>query len=352
MLYQYLHVLNNSNFDRYRNKINQENRVSLDLVITASGMILIVNFIMSLIMGESLIHGMTLLFQIVYLCLAVFLYFGYLRKKEISYTKWIYLLEIPVILIAVFDAVYYDSTRTTFTFMTILLLYPLFILDKPVRIHLFIAGLALFYALIAGMVEPVAVYRLDMVHLTDIMLMAIGSSVFFSIVRLRSIIYADHIEEIAQEDPLTGLYNRAGAKKHIHSEEPGIFIYLDLDKFKGVNDTFGHEEGDQILIETAHALKMNFRKEDIIIRLGGDEFAVYSPGNWTSGEIENRLSKLLESIHEMTMKGNAEVMTASIGCAWAPHGCDSAEELARKADQAMYEAKRAGKNQYHIVTVE
>lgn len=139
-------------------------------------------------------------------------------------------------------------------------------------------------------------------------------------------------------------------QEEIRPEEPGIFIYLDLDKFKGVNDTFGHEQGDHILNETAHVLKMNFRKKDIIVRLGGDEFAVWAPGVWSYEEVEGRLSGLLKSIHEMDMDGS-EVMTASIGCACAPHGCASLDELAEKADQAMYEARREGKDGYRITVV-
>lgn len=350
MLREYLKILRKENFDKYQDKINQENKIGLDLIITANALLLVINFIMALIMGGTLVHDLTLFFQIIYLVIVLYLYFGFLRRRNVNYTKWIYLLEIPVILIAVLDAVYYDAAKTTFTFMIILLLYPLFILDKPSHLHVFIVCLSAFYAFIASLVEAPGVYRLDMIHLMDVMLMSIGSSIFFSIVRIRSLQYADHIEKIAEEDPLTGLYNRAGARKYIRSEEPGIFVYLDLDKFKGVNDTFGHEQGDYVLNETARALKLNFRKVDIVMRLGGDEFAVWSPGDWTYEETETRLSELLKSIHEMAMDGN-EIMTASIGCAYAPHGCASLDELTRKADQAMYEAKREGKDGYRITVV-
>lgn len=347
----YLKLLHRSSFKKYKDQINQENKVGLDLIIVTTIVFLAVNVLLKYIAGKRLIHPITLYLEIAYFTVVLFFYFLVLRKKNSDFTKWIYLFEFPVLLIAMFDALYYEANQTTFIFMIFLLVFPVFILDQLWRIILFTTGISILYAFSAAAVEPPTIYAMDMIHMVNIDLLAAGSSMFFTIIRLRMIQYADHAVMLADEDPLTSLYNRSGAQHHVNPKKPCIFIYIDLDKFKGVNDQFGHEEGDHILKETANVLRTTFRRNDVLIRLGGDEFAVYCPGLWSYDQIEAKLSNLLDSIHKMDMGTSKEVMTASIGCAYMPHGCQSLEEMTKIADQAMYEAKKDGKNGYRILTV-
>lgn len=345
---KYLRLVRNENYNRYKDKINQENKLALGLVIAATFIFLTINLLLRMAVGRNYVHTSTLTMQLVYFAIAIVFYFAFLKNRKADFTLWMYFFEGPVLLIAMLDAILYEPNQITYLFMIFLLIYPLFIMDKPWKIMTFIICTAVIYAVISGYVEPPHIYAFDMIHLVDTSLLSMGSSLFFNIVRMRSIQYGDHIEKISEEDPLTGLYNRTGARKYADPHVPCIFIYMDLDLFKEINDAYGHEQGDHILIETASALNMNFRKSDVIIRLGGDEFAVYSPGGWTMEGIENKLSDLLHSIREINMSGE---VTASIGCAYAPNGCESLGELARRADQAMYEAKKEGKDSYRIVTV-
>lgn len=345
---KYLRLVRNENYKRYKDKINQENKIALGLIIVATFIFLSINLLLRMAVGRAYVHTSTLMMQLGYFMAVIIFHFAFLRKRKANFTIWMYFFEGPILLIAMLDAIVYEPNQITYLFMIFLLIFPMFILDKPWRITIFIACTSVIYAIAAAYVEPAPVYAFDMIHLIDTALLSMGSSLFFNIVRMRSIEYGDHIEKISEEDPLTGLYNRTGARKHADPHIPCIFIYMDLDLFKEINDAYGHEQGDHILIETAGALKMNFRKSDVMIRLGGDEFAVYSSGEWTMEAIENKLSDLLHSIREISKSGN---VTASIGCAYAPDGCESLEELARRADQAMYEAKKEGKDSYRIVTI-
>lgn len=351
MLKQYLELLGNKNFNKEREQINRENRIGLDLLIIMTSIFLTVNVILRFMVGRYLVHQGTLLLELIYFCPMLFFYFGSLRKKEAHFTFWIYAFQIPVMLIALYDAIHYEAASTTFIFMVFLLVFPIFILDKPWRVMIYIVALAILYAVPACFVEPSEVYAMDMIHLVDVCMLSIGSSTFFLIVRLRVIRYAGRNAERAEKDPLTGLYNRSGAEHHVDAGLPGIFVYIDLDKFKGVNDEFGHEQGDHVLQETAAVLRGNFRRSDVIIRLGGDEFAVSAPGKWSYEEVEAKMRDLLDGIREMTMADSGEKMTASIGCAYAPNGGQTLDELTRMADRAMYEAKRSGKNGFRIVTL-
>jgi diguanylate cyclase len=162
----------------------------------------------------------------------------------------------------------------------------------------------------------------------------------------------------ASLDGLTGIANRRSfdyiiqrwVVAHAKSEEPFTMALLDLDNFKQVNDNYGHQTGDQVLISTAIEIGRNIRTSDHFARYGGEEFVVLSSG-MTLAESQKRFSALLKNIERMKIdcrngqKSNAIVsITASCGIAEFALG-ENVKDLVRRADEALYEAKRAGKNQ-------
>ncbi len=157
--------------------------------------------------------------------------------------------------------------------------------------------------------------------------------------------------EMAQHDPLTGLFNRAAFREAILSAldggaqpvPPFCLLMLDLDGFKPINDRFGHAEGDRLLVKLAERLHGMARESDVIARLGGDEFAVLCPQMHTEEHIRPFCERVLHNIARITCESGQEChISASIGVAVYPdHGADS-DELLAAADRAMYAIKRAG----------
>jgi diguanylate cyclase (GGDEF)-like protein len=156
----------------------------------------------------------------------------------------------------------------------------------------------------------------------------------------------------ASQDQLTGLANRNGfntsldlalaAAKRGNTEMSVLCI--DLDRFKAVNDTFGHSGGDALLIQVAQRMRDISRASDLIGRLGGDEFAIVLPGANQAGA-ENASLRLLESIRMPYLFGQETVQIgASIGIAIYPGDGATAEQLLTNADTALYQAKAAGRN--------
>lgn len=165
------------------------------------------------------------------------------------------------------------------------------------------------------------------------------------------------LEQIAHYDALTGVPNRvllanrlAQALAYTKRDRALMAVcYLDLDGFKPVNDSFGHEIGDQALVEIARRIKHTIRAEDTVARLGGDEFVVLLVGMQVSDEYENSLNRLLRSIEQpIEIKGKSIHLSASIGVALCPGNDLDVDTLLRQADQAMYVAKQSGKNRYHL----
>src|SRR5438445_2137105 len=159
-----------------------------------------------------------------------------------------------------------------------------------------------------------------------------------------------------ESDPLTGLANRTSltpaleqaverARRH-GARLAGAFI--DLDGFKQINDTYGHDAGDQFLVEMARRLRAKLRATDLVARLGGDEFFVVLEEVTDAAAVEGINRKLLDdALRPYALPGGAETrVSASIGISLFPDDAADAATLMKHADAAMYAAKEAGKNRY------
>ncbi len=159
------------------------------------------------------------------------------------------------------------------------------------------------------------------------------------------------LERLAVTDPLTNIYNRRYAMACMESlwKKRGTDVFccmvLDIDSFKEVNDTYGHDMGDQILIQIARAITFAVRTDDIVCRLGGDEFLVLCPGTPLEGGIRVA-GNALKSIANMKVglkDGRLYKGSASIGVA-SSEGKVEYTDLLKEADQRAYAAKKAGRN--------
>ena len=169
------------------------------------------------------------------------------------------------------------------------------------------------------------------------------------------------LELLAHYDPLTGIPNRILLADRMHlafaqTKRDHCLMavgYLDLDGFKPINDRFGHEAGDQLLIEIARRIKNTLREGDTIARLGGDEFVFLLMGLGKVEDFEVTLNRLLEVISEpLNLKNDIVSVSASIGISIYPDDNSDPDTLLRHADQAMYKAKQEGKNCFHIYNLE
>ena len=171
---------------------------------------------------------------------------------------------------------------------------------------------------------------------------------------------AEHrVEHLATHDPLTNLPNRRGLYEELSEliyrsqryKYSSAVIYVDLDGFKHVNDHFGHEAGDRLLIQVATNFKQIVRQTDSVARIGGDEFIVLITDIDRETTLITKIQQLLEEAAQpLALKGHKIAVSASIGIALYPEHGDNAETLLHHADQAMYQAKNQGKNTFCFFT--
>lgn len=162
------------------------------------------------------------------------------------------------------------------------------------------------------------------------------------------------IKNAAMRDSLTGLWNRKYIQSEIdnmtEAEAFGSFMILDLDNFKGINDTYGHVVGDAALIAFANTLSRFVHKDDIVSRIGGDEFAVFLRDCYGKELLSERVASLIKEVeHELcVIKEDNSISSVSIGISAYPFDGKTFIELYNNADKALYYVKNNGKSDFHF----
>lgn len=183
--------------------------------------------------------------------------------------------------------------------------------------------------------------------------LAVAQSAITGIERRKAL--EEQLRHLASHDPLTGLLNRTILSQRLEetlllarSGRPGTVLYLDLDNFKIINDTLGHDVGDELLVSVAEHLKAFAREEDTVVRFGGDEFVIVLPGVQTR-QAQQLAESVITTIERIACAGGERVLHvgASIGLAPVDGTCTTRQVMAF-ADEACYAAKAGGRNRVEV----
>ncbi len=206
-----------------------------------------------------------------------------------------------------------------------------------------------FYLLLEPSPELAVVYALVQLNLANVVMILLtrAFAIFRSHlnrVQSRSMV----LEQLAHTDTLTNLPNRlsleAALKRALHSRKPFAVMFIDLDRFKRINDTQGHESGDELLVGVAERLSRTVRAGDTLARVSGDEFVLLAQGVGDEEVARETAQKLRSAFHTPFELAQQHVrIGASIGFCLYPQDGDDAKSLLRHADSAMYRAKAAGR---------
>ncbi len=167
----------------------------------------------------------------------------------------------------------------------------------------------------------------------------------------------EELSRLANQDPLTGVANRSVFQQFLDSNlsrarrnnEILSVLFLDLDHFKRINDRFGHDVGDQLLISVTELLQSCVRDSDLLARLGGDEFAIVLCNLKSASDSRTVVEKIFNAFEPLLVLSGAEInVQTSIGIATYPQSGSNGEELIKAADTAMYQAKATGRNNYQF----
>lgn len=348
------------NYHTYYEDIADRNLKSLRL-ITTLGFLMGIPLILISLFLESFLNAT--IPYIIISAASVFLNIlakTYLKAHKRLIPAALYTMAAIILGVSVYLGTIMQPELNAVTFIVFLVGLPLFIVDIPSRICMFMGIFCVIFCIFSKIYKTPYTASYDIINTVVFYLLSIFTSHQFNYLNFQQIMSNNILEIQRDTDKLTGLWNRGFCERKItsHLSRPnaqGALLVIDIDNFKLVNDSGGHDCGDQVLKEVGAVLQETFRSSDIIGRIGGDEFLIFLPDCSSDDVPRGRIVQFLEAINAINTAADRELpqIGASIGIALSPADGTTFRELFKHADEALYLSKQNGKNQYafyHILT--
>ena len=276
-----------------------------------------------------------------------------IRGKERPFknaTLVFYLVIVPILLFAATMDAYFDPTEEGFTSLLFLCVIPCLIIDMPVKIGTFLLCVAVTDSVIFRFFNDSDMFEPFLCHTAVAFVVSIVISGYVLKIQIENVRRGESLSYQSEHDKMTGLYNRAGGEKRIsdYLEEgcKGFFYLIDIDNFKYVNDSFGHDVGDEVLEDISGILTESSGQNDVLMRIGGDEFVGFSEGEFSEELIQRRFERIKSGLRWTRFSREyKQKITLSMGAVILDGKTDyTYKTLDKAADELLYESKRNGKN--------
>ena len=241
------------------------------------------------------------------------------------------------------------------TFMAFLLIAPIFMIDKPYFMSLELVVAATVFIIWMYFVKDATIWKLDFSNTVVFTLIGIFIHIISNSIRIKEFVLIRKINIQKNTDELTGLKNKGALTREIDTfiakgpSTKGVFFVLDIDYFKQINDTYGHDVGDRILSELGEFLRNKFVNDEIVGRFGGDEFIIFIKDTDDvkyASDIAEELSSGVSKLIKLPQEG--EILSISMGIAIYRGEEKNYSEIFKKADIALYKTKANRKIKYNI----
>ena len=241
------------------------------------------------------------------------------------------------------------------TFIAILLITPMFMIDKPYFMAIEMSVASAVFLVWMHAVKPSEVWALDLVNTLSFLAAGIVLHVVTNSIRIREFVLRREINRQRDTDDLTGLMNKGALTRAINgflsgeTRKGGVMFLLDIDGFKSINDTYGHDVGDDVIRRVGEVLGSMFGKDEAAGRFGGDEFIVFLKDELLPGDAEKTAADMVRLISEQVVLPDGDrKVAASIGIAVCSGNESNYSELFKKADVALYAAKADPVTRYRV----
>lgn len=332
-------------FDKYRDAVKRSNRDSIKVL----------SFISIVTSIATIIFGLTTKQEIAGLYFCLFMLAAgiagvavcvYERSSRTALLTVGYVLSVSIHLLAIFGS---GMLKTDAFWIGAQIAVACYVFDYAWRVGL-LQILSFFGLYITWIARPEIHVDGTRLLFSGIFLV-IGLITYYTLNRTRAsmILGREETRKASETDLLTGLMARMAAQReiedHLETDDHGVLMLLDLDRFKSVNDRLGHQMGDKVLMDVAADVKKLFRNSDVLSRLGGDEFVVYLKSVPEKEWALQRASQVVKEIRRWVSDGSINIqVTASVGVVMTDMVPRHYDDLYRAADIAMYTAKSQGGN--------
>ena len=309
-------------------------------------------FVSSLISDMMGMNRVFYLVALVYSVLAVVLFF--LLKKDSLIAQFMIYLSISMLyLFGCFITTNKPDTPAV-TFIVFLLIAPMFMIDKPyfMAIELCMADIVFLSWMHA--IKPYNVWKIDLVNVITYTIVGVFLNIISNSIRIKEFVLTRKIKIQKDTDELTGLKNKSALTREINkylsdqTKDKGILYIFDVDKFKSINDTYGHDVGDTVISQIGSFLASRFTHDEIVGRFGGDEFIVFIKDENDPVPAKGIAESIVKGVAENVYKPNEQVVSVSVGVALYSGRENDYSKLFKKAETAMYKAKADPNNRFAI----
>lgn len=289
----------------------------------------------------------------IYSVVSALLFLFVLKKDAIVSQLYIYLSIVVLFLFGAFVTSNKPNDMAV-TFMVMLIITPMFMLDRPFFMSFVLVIASIVFLVWMKQVKPYEVWFGDLVDTIAFCLIGIFLHIIANSIRIKEFVLTKKINEQKDLDDLTGLQNKGALTRCINeflssNANKGILFMLDIDGFKSINDTFGHDVGDDVIRQVGEYLKTKFSKSRIVGRFGGDEFIIFIE-NEDDLALASRLAREVSADitkYIRTPDPNQRIHVSQ-GIAIYRGEEKNYSEIFKKADIALYNTKNEGKDDYQI----
>ena len=281
--------------------------------------------------------------------------FFFISKKDSLVAQFIIYLSISLLFLFACFLTQNKPEIPATTFIAMLLITPMFMIDKPffMTIELCVAS-AVFLTWMYN-VKPYEVWELDLINVIVFTVVGIFLHIIANAIRIKEFVLTREITIQKDIDELTGIKNKGALTREINdylkddSKDKGIMLLLDIDKFKSINDTFGHDIGDRVIQQIGSFLGEKFAEHGIAGRFGGDEFIVFVKDTNDPVVAENIAGDIIKGVSErVTLPDKDRKVSTSIGIASYSGSEKNYSDILKKADIALYRSKADPANRFCI----
>lgn len=241
------------------------------------------------------------------------------------------------------------------SFVVLLVIAPMLMIDKPYFMTIELSAASAVFLVWMRFVKPENIWQIDAANIVTFTVVGSFLNIIANSLRIREFVLTRQIRIQKDTDEMTGLRNKGSLTGEINeyladsSTDKGLLFILDVDRFKSINDTYGHDVGDEVIVQLGHFLTAIFTGDEIVGRFGGDEFILFikntDDADTASHIADNIISSVSESIE---LPENREKLSISIGIAAYNGKEKNYSELFKKADIALYEAKASTASRFCI----
>lgn len=240
------------------------------------------------------------------------------------------------------------------TFIALLLIAPMFVIDRPIYMTVELCAASTVFLVWMHGVKEHDIWTVDVVNVVIFTVVAVFLNIIADSVRIREFVLTRKINIQKDTDELTGLKNKGAlirevnAVLHDGSTNKGALFVMDVDKFKSINDTFGHDVGDDVIVQFGTILAKQFTNGEIAARFGGDEFVVFVKDADTADKARAVANGIINGAAEVILPTVGRKMSVSVGAALYNGQENDFSEIFKKADSSLYRAKADAENRFCI----